>query len=97
MKNFRESSLILYNQGYANSRLAITVTMFCHELATLHDNPDSGKLLRDFENMKGGAAELRNSADAAALLALNLERYCGRAWLDEVRTGRTFSVMDKVK
>ena len=96
MKKFCENSLTLYNQGYANSGLAITVTMFCHELATLHDNPDSGKLLRDFENMKGGAAELRNSADAAALLVLNVD-VCGRAMLDEARTGYTFSLTAKVK
>ena len=95
MKNFRENSLTLYNQGYANSGLAITVTMFCHELATLHDNPGI-KLLRDFENMKGGAAELRNSADAAALLVLNVD-VCGRGMLDEARTGLTFSLTAKVK
>ena len=96
MKNFRENSLTLYNQGYANSGLAITVTMFCHELATIHDNFDSNKLLSDFENMKGGAAELRNSADAAALLVLNVD-VCGRAMLDEARTGYTFSLTAKVK
>ena len=88
--------MTLYNQGYANSGLAITVTMFCHELATIHDNFDSNKLLSDFENMKGGAAELRNSADAAALLVLYVD-VCGRGMLDEARTGLTFSLTAKVK
>ena len=82
------------HQGYANSGLALTVTMFCHELATLHDN--STDILTQFSLMKPSFSELRNSADAAALLVLDFD-YCGVAWGNTVRSGNTFSVTRKVE
>ena len=68
--------------------------MFCHELATVHDT--STDILTQFSLMKPSFSELRNSADAAALLVLDFD-YCGQAWGDTVRSGNTFSVTRKVK
>ena len=82
------------NQGYANSGLDLRVELFCHELATISDN--SSNLLGDFARMKPSKAELRNSADAAALLVLNY-RYCGMAWGATYSNGNTFSVTMKVQ
>ena len=81
------------DQGYANSGLDIRVELFCHELATISDN--SSNLLGDFARMKPSKEQLRNSADAAALLVLNY-RYCGMAWGATYSNGNTFSVTMKV-
>ena len=80
-------------QGYANSGLDLRVELFCHELATISDN--SSNLLGDFARMKASKEQLRNSADAAALLVLNY-RYCGMAWGATYSNGNTFSVTMKV-
>ena len=82
------------DQGYANSGLDLRVELFCHELATISDN--SSNLLGDFARMKPSKEQLRNSADAAALLVLNY-RYCGMAWGATYSNGNTFSVTMKVK
>ena len=82
------------DQGYANSGLDLRVELFCHELATISDN--SSNLLGDFARMKPSKEQLRNSADAAALLVLNY-RYCGMAWGATYSNGNTFSVTMKVQ
>ena len=76
IEDFIDDMIAETNQGYFNSKLPITVTKFCSELATLseHGVADAEELLNEFENMKGSSAATRNTADAATLL------YRGDAW-----------------
>ena len=46
------------------------VTRFCIEAATINDIADTSTFISTFANMKGDAAALRNTADAAALETL---------------------------
>ena len=92
------------NQGYINSKLPITVTKFCSELATISEHSvGKNSLLEAFENMKGyysGGSwtrdwdALRNTADAATLLVLNYG-ICGKTHSSTYNSGRTFSVVKK--
>merc|ERR1719422_1325397 len=82
------------NQGYENSEVPIRVTKFCSEAATINDQSDPGALLMNFANMKGSAAALRNTADAAALLVANTDA-CGVAYLGTYIDGWTVSLATK--
>ena len=92
IEDFIDQVIAETNQGYANSRIPVTVTKLCQELATVSDT--STNLLGDFSKMKGTAAALRNTADAAALLALDLP-YCGVAYMATYARGNTVSVTKK--
>ena len=85
------------NQGYANSQVPVTVELFCIEPATINDYPDSHTMLEHFRDMKGknNFQELRDSADAAALLAVDIGSSCGVAYVDTTATGHTLSVTEK--
>ena len=89
IEDFIDQVIAETNQGYANSRIPVTVTKLCQELATVSDT--STNLLAEFSKMKGTAAALRNTADAAALLALDLP-YCGVAYMATYARGNTVSV-----
>ena len=92
------------NQGYINSKLPITVTKFCSELATISEHcVDPNSVLDAFQSMKGyylggswtsDGDALRNTADAATLLVLNLTN-CGGARFATYDIGRTFSWVKK--
>ena len=82
------------NQGYANSNIPISVTKFCIEAATINDMRDSSALLKAFASMKPSASALRNTADAAALLALNTKS-CGVAYGNAISLGTTISLCKK--
>ena len=82
------------NQGYANSEVPITVTRFCIEAATINDIQDTGNFLRAFYNMKSSRTALRNTADAAALLAVDFNS-CGVALTNTVWSGNTLSICQK--
>ena len=82
------------NQGYANSRIPITATKLCQELATVPDQTDARALLREFKQMKGTVSELRNTADAAALLSVDIS-HCGMAYMATATSGNTLSVTKK--
>ena len=56
--------------------------------------PDSASVLHAFRKMKGSDAALRNTADAAALVVMNLPS-CGSAYLYTYDNGLTFSVTKK--
>ena len=85
------------NQGYANSQVPITVRLFCLEPATVNDYPDSHTMLELFRDMKGTNSypELRDTADAAALLAVDIGSSCGVAYVDTTANGHTLSVTEK--
>jgi len=83
------------NQGYMNSRVNLRVKLHCIEMATLHDIPNARKLLDDFTVMKGSWERVRGSADAAVLFTDSLGDVCGIGWVDSMKRGRTFSVVQK--
>ena len=85
------------NQGYANSDVPLTVTKFCIEAATINDIADTSDLITAFRYMKGpgtSGTELRNTADAAALLVENFNS-CGVAYMNTISNGNTISVCQK--
>ena len=100
IEDFIDEMIAETNQGYLNSKLPITLTKFCSELATLseHSVANSFELFYEFEKMKGSSDALRNTADAATLL------YWGEDWNDicgmannlrAYSTGKTFSIVRK--
>ena len=64
------------------------------EEATINDIPDSSTFLSTFSTMKGTATALRNTADAAALLAKDFNS-CGVAYLAQYNSGSTISIATK--
>ena len=68
------------NQGYENSKIPVRMMAHCIEAANLDDNPDGGKMIQEFNKLKGSISALRGSADHAALL---VKKYniCGNAYL----------------
>ena len=96
---FIDQMLAQTNQAYVNSRIPLTATKFCIEAATINDpeqTPTSTfRLMRDFEGMKGSSEALRNTADAAVLLAGEF-RHCGQGNLNAISTGETISIHHKI-
>ena len=85
------------NQGYASSQVQLTVTKHCSELATINDpvsGSSSSAIISAFANMKSSAAELRDTADAAALL-INSFDFCGVGYLNVISSGNTLTVTRK--
>ena len=83
------------NQGYENSGIPVRVSRFCIEAATINDIADTSSFLNAFQNMKGGSSSaLRNTADAAALLAEDFNS-CGVAYLAQYSSGHTISIAQK--
>ena len=82
------------NQGYANSEVPLTVTHFCTEAATINDIQDTSDLITAFKNMKESVDELRNTADATALLVEDFNS-CGVAYMNTISYGYTISVCQK--
>ena len=83
------------NQGYEQSGVPVRVTRFCVEAATINDIQDTSDFLSAFRNMKADVTALKNTADAAALLALDFNS-CGVAYLNTVTgSGRTISIATK--
>jgi len=97
IEGFVSQAIAETNQGYANSQVPITVELFCIEPATVNDYPDSSTMLKLFRDMKGVSnyPALRDSADAAALLAVDIGSSCGIAYVDTTATGHTISVTEK--
>ena len=94
IEDFIDQVIAETNQGYANSEISITVTKLCQELATVPDQTDARALLREFKQMKGTVSELRNTADAAALLSVDIS-HCGMAYMATATSGNTLSVTKK--
>jgi len=91
---FIDQVLAETNQGYINSKIPLTATRFCIEAATINDMEQSSDLLSAFFYMKSSATALRNTADAAALLAADFSS-CGRAYTNTIWSGNTFSIAQK--
>jgi hypothetical protein len=71
----------------------ITATLHCIELATINDYPDSHTMLEQFRDMKSSIEELRGTADAAALLAIDIGDSCGVAYVDTTGNGMKHLVL----
>ena len=91
---FIDQVLAETNQGYINSQIPITVTSFCIEQASINDIASPSTALSAFANMKSSLAELRNTADAAALIVNSFDA-CGIAYLATYNSGLTVSVTAK--
>ena len=91
---FIDQVLAETNQGYVNSGIPLTATKFCIEAATINDMKESSDLLRAFYYMKSSTTALRNTADAAALLAADFSS-CGRASTNTIWSGNTLSICQK--
>ena len=83
------------NQGYANSEVALEVTKHCSEAADIPEVEDSVEMLTAFRYMRNTVTRLRHSADAAVLLVKDLKNSCGIAFLNQISTGYTLSVVQK--
>merc|ERR1719348_907340 len=81
------------NQGYINSRVPLRVKSHCIAAASLRDNYDSSAMLNQFSNYKP-ITELRNSADAAALLVKKFDS-CGIGRLNGFMYGYTTTATQK--
>ena len=101
IEDFIDQVIAETNQGYANSKIDITVTKFCAELASISEaTTKEANMLTAFREMKGkgaaGRAALRNTADAAHLLVLRNSLYCGVAYCcNSWRDGWTMGVTVK--
>ena len=91
---FIDEVLAVTNQGYANSKIPLTVTRFCIEAATINDQWNPYRLFKAFKKMKRTASALRNTADAAVLLSTNLD-VCGSGIFNKISSGRTLSICAK--
>merc|ERR1712002_1150373 len=81
------------NQGYINSGIPLRIRSHCIAAATLHDHPHYITMINQFSQYKP-INELRNSADAAALLVKKFDS-CGVAKTDTFESGNTVSVTMK--
>ena len=92
---FIDQILAETNQGYVNSGVPLEVTKHCIEAADIDEVEDSLKMLEAFRYMKKTIKRLRHSADAAILLTEHMRNSCGIAFLNQVTTGYTLSVVHK--
>merc|ERR1719450_1849589 len=91
---FVDQALAETNQGYANSDIPLTITKLCIEEATIDDIADTSTFISTFANMKGSTSALRNTADAAYLLAVDFNS-CGVGYLATYDSGWTISIAQK--
>ena len=74
----------------------MTVEKFCVEPATINDMSDPGTFISTFRTMKGSESALRNTADAAFLLANSMGGgACGVGYLSTYASGVTISIGTK--
>ena len=93
IRGFVDQVLAETNQGYRNSRVAMTIKLHCLEKATVDDTGSSSATLSNFVAMKGSTSSLRHSADTAVLLVASA---CGRAYgINTISHGQTISVCAK--
>merc|ERR1712002_1363346 len=81
------------NQGYINSGIPVRVRSHCIAAATLHDHPNAYTMIDQFSVYKP-IVEMRNSADAAALLVKDFDS-CGIGKTDSFKSGNTVTVTKK--
>ena len=91
---FIDQAIAETNQGYLNSEIPLTVSLFCLEAATINDIADTSTFISTFSQMKGTVSDLRNTADAAVLMALNFNS-CGVGYLAQASSGWTVSITSK--
>ena len=95
ISGFVDQLLAETNQGYLNSDVKLKVRKHCIEAADIKEVESSLEMLKNFRRMKKSVAELRHSADAAVLLVKNLKNSCGIAYLNQIKTGSTLSIVQK--
>ena len=84
------------NQGYVNSKVALTARQHCKpELASIDDQPSASRLLSQFAAMKPTWRDVRGSADVAHLLVYDFDS-CGIGFTNTIDIGLTFSATAKV-
>merc|ERR1719357_1577111 len=81
------------NQGYINSGIPVRIRSHCIAAATLHDHPHYITMINQFSQYKP-INELRNSADAAALLVKKFDS-CGIGRLNGFMYGYTTTATQK--
>ena len=94
IEGFVDSVVAETNQGYINSQVPIRVSKLCTELATINDESSARTVLSKFRTMKSSVAELRDTADAAALLVNNFGS-CGIGYLNVIGSGTTVTATKK--
>ena len=70
--------ITLFITGLNQSGIPLTIVAHCYEMASFSETGDDN-YLDQFEAMKNGHDELRNSADAAALFVADHKLICGQA------------------
>ena len=97
IRGFVDQVLAETNQGYRNSRVAMTIRLHCLEKATVDDAGSSSATLSNFVAMKGSSSSLRHSADTAVLLVASMGASAyGRAYgINTISTGKTISACAK--
>merc|ERR1712226_816852 len=82
IKTMVDQVIATTNQGYINSKIPLRVVLHCMEETTV---PEAQlKDLDNFAKYKGGDNSLRGSADAAALLITEHDRFCGVGYMPGV-------------
>ena len=74
--------------------MPVRIKVHCIEAATINDTSSPSAMLTNFRYMKTSVDELKNSADAAALLVANFAA-CGIAYTYTYSSGLTLSVTMK--
>ena len=96
VQGFIEQVIAETNQGYINSKVAMRISLLCHEQATINDGNDAVTLLKLFTYMKESPEALRGTADVTTLLTnATMGNVCGRAHIDTIDSGATISVCAK--
>ena len=94
IEGFIDQIITETNQGYANSKVAMTVVKHCSELASIDDQENSLTMLNNFQAMKSSVLELRGSADAAHLLVFEFKG-CGIGYTNVISFKSTLSATKK--
>ena len=94
IEGFLDQVIAETNQGYNNSGVPLQVVKACSELATINDQSSASDVLSAFADMKSSKDELRDTADAAALL-VNSFGSCGIGYLNTIGSKYTFTATRK--
>merc|ERR1712179_178512 len=93
---FMETIIGDMNLGYENSDIPVRVKLHCIESTDLEDEAESSDMLHVFNKFKPSYSDIRESADAAQLLANNFHN-CGSGYTYTATgsAGHTLSVVKK--
>ena len=94
MEGFVDQLVSAANQGFLNSRVAITIEKHCIELSTVDDVYNSDEMLTKFKEMKASLTEVKGSADASTLIVNDMDA-CGNSYFNGIEQGYTLSVITR--